>query len=159
MVASTLVAQYGQAAFNEVAQEMFLEGKELVNYGRNLPYWESFIERIKRRAKQHAEPRRSGQPSRSPNVRAPSGISVQASTSELDAFRRLQSVGTVRSLSVSLTEAGDYVLIVKVTLGGKQPVYRYGRVQEFSDIPRVLNHFIDKGYWTPDKQEIRKKRR
>lgn len=159
MEASVLVKQYGWAAFTEVAQLLFHRGEELLPYSTNKPYWEHFGYELKQWHKRHAEPRRPGRHSRSADVRAPRAVSPQCPSTVPDAFSKLQAVASVRSFSVTLTSDGDYMVVVKVTLGDKRPYYRFGRVKQFRDAYPLLEHFVAKQYWTPDRQESREKRR
>lgn len=158
MESSNLLGRYGWAAFTEVAQLLFLRGEELLPYSTNKPYWEHFRYELQQWTKRHAEPRRPRRDSRSTDVRPPSTIPAQRATPIIDAFSRLQDVATVRSFSVTLTAVGDYMVIVKVTLADRRPYYRYGRVAEFRQAYQLLEHFVSKQYWTPDRQETRVKR-
>lgn len=158
MEPSVLVKQYGWAAFTEVAQLLFHRGEELLPYSTNKSYWERFVYELKQWHKRHAEPRRPGRHSRGTDVRTPGAILTQCPTSLSNAFERLQAVASVRSFSVTLTPDGDYMVVVKVTLRDRKPYYRYGRVAEFRQAYELLEHFVTKQYWTPDKQETRAKR-
>lgn len=144
--------RYHPHTIHRAYQDVFLSGIELEPFKQS----SRFVEAVKQRCKQiestYHEPRRPRRDSRSSAVRAPKPIPIEHPASAPDAFSRLQTVGTVRGIFVALDASGGYKVTAKLTIAGRGPVYRYGIVQSLEQVQDVLNHWIDKGVWTQDRQ-------
>lgn len=69
-----------------------------------------------------------------------------------DVFSQLASVGTLRGFHMATGAGGGFAVTLKVTLHSGAKVYRYGHIRELSEWRDLVQRWIDKGYWTPDKQ-------
>jgi hypothetical protein len=148
--------RYTQYVRNEAYQKLYNDGIEPTGYGNDQEYWTAFHKAAKAaevRLNGPGQPRRR---SREADVRAPVQLPVLTPAPTASALDRISVVGALRGLHLVAAPNGGFSLTLKATLHSGQKVYRYGYIERLDQVEEVLSRWLEKGYWTPDKQENRK---
>lgn len=69
-----------------------------------------------------------------------------------DAWGDLCSLLEIRGFFLNKCEGRGYSLTLKVTLKSGARAYRFGYLRHPSEVPHVLDEWLEAGYWTPDRQ-------